>query len=187
MTAVRLNPLINFFATRDELASWVGEWARRYSLSCALTRHPPTVITLDVPWEDSEAAARLLRRHTHVFLRRVPIEARVDNVNHLWDLNPDMLSISLPPQTSTGLGIGLFGTGTRDRDSLRVWRAVGREFLARTTGGMWGVFPTCEPQFVAEYRYSPGAEALWRAGLRLRGFGADTWHPEKPPGGPSPD
>jgi hypothetical protein len=93
-----------------------------------------------------------------------------------------MLTIHLPLLTSEGLRYGDIGTGTKDRECLRVWRAIGRDFLRRTSGGLWGVFPrpvkciTFDPKF----RYSPGAAELLRSGVHLLGAGIDTWHIEEP-------
>jgi hypothetical protein len=181
--SVRLNPRINFFATYDELAGWLGEWVRRFGLHCVLARHPPTVITRTIPWANQAAVARLLRENRKVVLRLESVDTDVPNVNYLAEKNPGMLSIHLPYLSQEGLRYGDLGTGTEDRIALRTWRALGRDFLDRTEGGLWGLFPRpggTGPTFDAKFRYGPEAAEWQRAGVPLRGAGSDTWYVPQP-------
>jgi hypothetical protein len=182
MPSVRLNPRINFFATFDELAVWLGEWVRRFGLRCVLARHPPTVITRAIPWKNPAAVARLLRENRKVVLRSEPINTEVPNVNYLTEKNPGMLSIHLPYLNEEGLRYGHLGTGTKDRTALRTWRALGRDFLDRTDAGLWGLFPPPSgvTTFNAKFRYGPEAAEWQRAGVPLRGAGSDTWYVAEP-------
>lgn len=181
MTTTKLNPLTNFFATHEELATWITDWVQRFHLDCVLGKHPPTDISRISSWDNLEKTIQILFEYTSAYFLTTPIDTRFSNLNHIWERNPGLFSIDFPPETTSGLGIGCLGTGTKDFKNLQVWKKIAADFDQLTIGGMWGVFPSeAAPQFEPSYRYSGGAAELWRKGDTLHGFGADTWHIECP-------
>jgi hypothetical protein len=183
MTAIRLDPLIHFYATLAEISQWLCAWVPRFKLYCAIGSHPPTVITTDVPWEDPDGVLEVLKQHQQAFMRLTPIDTAVEHLSLLWNANPAMLSISFPRYTRKSIRYGLFGTGTTDRKSLKTWNRVANDFFQLTSSGLWGLFPsTKRKKYNPDKRYTVGAAQLWQAGGRLLGAGDDTWHIEEPSG-----
>jgi hypothetical protein len=183
MTAIRLDPLIHFYATLAEISQWLCAWVPRFKLCCAIGSHPPTVITTDVPWDDPAGVLAVLTQHKKAFMRLTPIDTTVEHLSLLWNANPDMLCISFPIYTRKSIRYGLFGTGTTNQRSLKIWNKVAKDFFQLTSSGLWGLFPsTKRKKYDPEVRYTSGAAQLWHAGGKLLGAGNDTWHVEEPRG-----
>ncbi len=183
MTAIQLDPHINFFAKAEELCDWTRNWVRDYQLSYVLCRHPPTEIVTALPWNDFHHCNEIFRTFSTLMLRLEAINADVKNINYLHEANPGMLYINLPRWSKKGLLYGSFGTGTKDHPCLRTWNEIGRDLLAKTVPGMWHKYRHLSREkthFVDEFRYSPGAGDLWMSGVQLLGAGNDTFHIEKP-------
>jgi hypothetical protein len=181
MTAIRLDPLIHFYATAAEIAGWFCAWIPRFDLHCVIGSHPPTVIVTDVPWGDPAGVLTVLKQHKKAFMRLTPIDTDVEHLSRLWNVNPDMLCITLPIYTRQGMRYGRFGTGTTDKKSLKTWMQVAEDFCLLTSSGLWGVFPsTKRKKYDPEVRYTSGAAKLWQAGRHLLGAGNDTWHVKEP-------
>lgn len=177
-----LRKLIYFYATCSEVAHWLSEWGKRFQLFGIFTVHPPLRFSHVHKWEDEDLELKL-QDYNDVFLQCSPIQAEVKSPTEFWISNPDMLSISIPPILPNGLGVGLFGTGSKDRTAMRVWRQLADDFFAKTVGGMWAVYPSGREFSVAldsEVRYSPGIVEFQRQGGILHGVGAETWHVQKP-------
>jgi hypothetical protein len=181
MTAIPLDPLIHYYATRAEIADWLCAWVLRFDLHCVIGSHPPTVIVTDVPWGNPAGVLAVLKKESQVFMSVTPIDTAVEHVSRLWNVNSGLLCITLPRYSKKGMRYGLFGTGTKDKRSLKTWQKVAEDFFRLTSAGLWGVFPSNKrKKFNPEKRYSPGAAKLWHAGHHLLGAGDDTWHIQEP-------
>jgi hypothetical protein len=183
--------LINFFATPQELTSWMGEWVTRHHLFHLVTQgNNIQDACSDVPWERSADAMPIVENGDSILLSPEPISTNTAGTNRLSELNPGLLYITLPKLRPEGLHPGLFGTGTNDPQRLIVWRRIGRAFLDRTEAGLWGTYPTIvegKAIFKADYRYTAGAAALWRTGVPLLGAGVAHYHIVKPVSSVSPE
>jgi hypothetical protein len=178
MPPVRLNPAIQFFASPAEFGGWVCEWVSRYALHSLFAKSffrstpPKFEARLDVPWDDAGAVAEVIRTHHVLYLSLRPLTAEVANINLLPRANPDQLHINLPGLSDRGLGSLSLGSVSQVAESIKVYRAVARDVLARTAAGVWFRQQGRKKVHLDDrMRYSPGAALLMAQGIPLCGAG----------------
>jgi hypothetical protein len=178
MAALRLNPAMQFFASPAEFGGWVREWANRHGLSYLfaksfLRNEPPTFEALtEVDWDDAAAVAEVIRTYHRLFLSTGALTAEVGTFNRLFHANRDQLHINLPRLSDRGLSSLSLGSVTSVEESLKVYRAVARDLLARTESGVWFRREGRKTaRLDAEMRFGPGAACLMQQGIPLCGAG----------------
>jgi hypothetical protein len=178
MAGLKLNPAIQFYASPAEFGGWVREWVKRFSLHFLFARlffreeAPKFVMCQSVAWEEVSAVAEVVRDYSHLYLSVAPLNAAVDNINQLPAANRDQLHVNLPEITRRGLtGISL-GSVCEVAESLKVYRAIARDLLARTEEGVWFRLEGCKKQTLdRRFRFAPGAVVLLEHGVPLCGGG----------------
>ncbi len=178
MPTVRLNPAIQFFASPAEFGGWVRDWVHRHGLSYLLGKsfhrsELPTFETLtDVDWDDATAVAEVVRSYHALYPSTGPLTTEVPNFNLLARANPDRLDINLPGLSARGLSPLSLGSVSRVEESLKVYRAVARDLLARTESGVWFRREGRKTaRRDAEMRSGPRAACLMQQGIPLCGAG----------------
>jgi hypothetical protein len=178
MAGLKLNSAIQFYASPAELGGWVREWIERFDLHFLFARlffrdeEPKFVVCPPVAWEDASAVAEVVRDYSQLYLSVVPLQAKADSINHLPLVNPDHLHVNLPEITPRGLTAISFGSVCRVPNSLKVYRAIARDLLARTEEGVWFRQEGHKKQRLDRgFRFAPGAAALLEHGIPLCGGG----------------
>jgi len=174
MPSLKLHRAIQFYASPAEMAAgWVRDH-RLHSLFARLGfRDNPRFETCQaVPWDDDRSVVRFVRDYEVLYLSPRPLNADVPSINHIGLASRDQLCLQLPEVTDRGLTARALASVSQVEESLRVYRAVARDVLARTEDGVW----FCQEgrkkvRTHAGMRYSPGAALLHAQGIPLCGGG----------------
>jgi hypothetical protein len=178
VAAVRLNPMIQFYASPAEVASWVRGWVLDHRLHYVFARlffrnQPPKFeVSLEVLWDEPAAVERSVRDYSMLYLSPGLLDADVPSINHLPLANPDQLCVHLPGFTHRGLTDCAVGSISRVEDSLKVYRLIARDVIARTVEGVWFCQEGRKKVHLDDgMRYSPGAALLHEQAVPLCGGG----------------
>jgi hypothetical protein len=175
MATIRLDVMIEFFATSDEVAEWALLWLRERHLNNLLVRRRPFAVMKGTNWNDIGQVKELLPQFDQLLLGLEPLDSAGRTATEVASLNPDRLDVELPRLTSKGLRAAGIGSVTQDTEALKTWRAVAKDVLDRTKAGMWIVnFSIPAKRLYPKLRYSPGAAAAEDRGVRLLTFAAET-------------
>jgi hypothetical protein len=162
-----------FYATPEEVASWLSDWRTRHGLHAVFGRvFPSPAMIREVNWEDPGEVLNVVSQQEVVCLGTAPLQSDVTSINQVPVRNPNCLVIQLPSLTADGLGYGSISSGATDPTSARTWKSILKELASRTRAGIWYSVPGRSKRTPErDARFSPGAEALFRGGTRLVGGG----------------
>lgn len=180
MPTIRLNPAIRFFAAPAEIGSWVEEWRQRYDLQFLFARRVTHKGTAHIEFLNSDSRSELdnvvasISRFELLYLSTVELASDVASINQIARANPDQLCVTLPALCARGFGSASLGSVSKVAASLRVYRAIAGDLLARTEEGVW-FRKESRKKLTQEpcTRFSRGALQLMELGVPLSG-GGDT-------------
>jgi hypothetical protein len=174
MVKIRLNTAIEFFATRDELAEWASQWIREYHLYGLLVRRWDFAIVKDTEWNDLDEFKALLPKFDELLLGLGPLNVIGKTSNEIASLNPDCLVIQLPRSSPESLEAATLGSVSQERRTRKIWRAIVKDVLDRTSADMWTVNRSIPAKMrYRDLRYSGGAAELNRHGVTLLTFASE--------------
>jgi hypothetical protein len=171
---IRLNPTTEFFATRDELAEWAYRWIQEYHLYSLLVRRRDFAVAKDTDWKDFQEFKVLLPQFDVLLFGVEPFNLTGKTSNEVLSSNSHGLAVDLPKSKPQGLRAADIGSLAQDRRTVRIWKAIVKDVLDKTTAGLWSVNRSIPAKRLhASLRYSPGAAAVHRNGVQLLTFAAE--------------
>jgi hypothetical protein len=174
----KFDPVIQFYATPTEMATWTSGWVQQHDLCYLFARlyfrgQPPKLEMLqEVAWTDASKVANAVRDYSSLFLSPNTINTKIVTFNQISSANRDLLRLELPNITYRGLTYCFWSSASEDPASLKKYRAIARDLVARTDEGVW----FCQEgrknvRIQPKMRFSPGAAALLDHGIPLCGGG----------------
>jgi len=175
MAAIRLEKLMNFFVTAEEIAKWIGEWVGNYELNYLFIQNYPMRMARG---NDPAVACQIIATDhlfEEMFLGIQPLKWDAKNYSELREINPDHLGIHLPVRKSISLRAAALGSLTADSQALKCWKAIATNVMSRTESGMWMVNQITKAKaFYPKLRYTSGAAAEQETGTGLVTFAAES-------------
>ena len=178
MAGVTLEKAIQVYASPAEFAGWIREWVDRYKLHYLLAgfffhdEPPKFMVCQSVAWDDPSAVAQVVRDYSQLYVSVVPLNADVKDINRLAVVNRDRFDITPPELTVRGLTPATFGSVCEVPESLKVYRRIARDLLARSEKGVWFRLEESQEQTLdRRFRFAPGAALLLDQGIPFSGGG----------------
>ena len=175
MNSIKLDKVLDFFATVAELTDWIVNWITEHQLSAVAVTRSPFFILTDINWTDAQAVARILLSYDEILFCVNSILLTASNYSEFIDANQNCLELYVPRQTPTALRAAGIGSLTKDKPSLKHWVSIANDVLARTNSGMWMLNPATNAKgYYQRLRYSLGAATSQESGIKLLTFAAET-------------
>jgi hypothetical protein len=161
-----------FFATPDEIMSWVEEWRLRFGLHVGVVAFQPSrqmlalkaEERLNTVWKPQEVEGSKIEE---IWINLQPLNPKAMTSSELVKNNPDCLIVRLPRMAGSALREADIGTVSEEREHLRVWKQIVADLKRKTNSGMWVVGGAGVKSFYKDKRFSRGIEEMVKKGSRL--------------------
>ncbi|WP_146164359.1 hypothetical protein [Pseudosporangium ferrugineum] len=159
---------IQFHAGRDEIATWLADWAKEYRLAVAVESFLPQYSARLCDVADLPVELAGSSEINRVSLNLLPIDVSAASALDFMRSNPNVLTVSLGTQSRAELREAALSAMTDDDESIKTWRAIRLKLRKSLLSGSTVVNPVTGAEQPAKgHYYSKGAREMANRGVRL--------------------
>ena len=163
---------VTFYATHQELVSWVEEWRLQFGLYVGVVAFQPRrqLIPLqkgerlDAVWKPQDVEGSNIEE---LWLNLEPLNPNGLDSADLARNNQDRLEIGLPKTRGSTIKEADVGTVSEEPEHLRVWKRIVADLKRKTDSGMWVVGGTGVKGFHKDMLFSRGIAEMVKQGVQL--------------------